>query len=98
MPTRRPVPPRLDRTARLLGLPAMEALAAARVVVLGLGGVGSFTAEALARAGVGHLTLVDGERVEESNANRQLHALEGEFGRFKADAVADRLRRAASGS
>lgn len=97
MTARRPVPARLDRTARLLGLASMERLAAARVVVLGLGGVGSFTAEALARAGVGHLVLVDGERVEETNANRQLHALDGEYGRFKAEVVAERLRRAAPG-
>ncbi|BDG06673.1 tRNA threonylcarbamoyladenosine dehydratase [Anaeromyxobacter oryzae] len=89
----RRVPPRLDRTARLLGLEAMDRLAAAHVVVLGLGGVGSFTAEALARAGVGRLTLVDGERIEESNANRQLHALDGAFGRYKADEMASRLAR-----
>jgi tRNA A37 threonylcarbamoyladenosine dehydratase len=92
---RRPVPARFDRTARLLGLRAMERLAEAHVVVLGLGGVGSFAAEALARAGVGRLTLVDGERIEETNVNRQLHALDGEVGRFKAEALADRLRRAA---
>lgn len=90
----RPVPRRFDRTARLLGLTAMDRLADAHVVVLGLGGVGSFTAEALARAGVGRLTLVDGERIEETNVNRQLHALDGEVGRFKADALAERLRRA----
>jgi len=93
--TRRPVPARFDRNARLLGLRAMERLAEAHVVVLGLGGVGSFTAEALARAGVGRLTLVDGERIEETNVNRQLHALDGEVGRFKADALAERLRRVA---
>jgi len=86
---------RFDRNARLLGLPAMERLAGAHVVVLGLGGVGSFAAEALARAGVGRLTLVDGERVEESNVNRQLQALDGELGRTKAEALADRLRRVA---
>jgi tRNA A37 threonylcarbamoyladenosine dehydratase len=91
----RDVPARFDRTARLLGLRAMERLAEAHVVVLGLGGVGSFAAEALARAGVGHLTLVDGERIEETNVNRQLHALDGELGRFKADVTAERLRRAA---
>lgn len=90
--------PRHDRTARLLGEEAMARLAAAHVVVLGLGGVGSFTAEALARAGVGRLTLVDGERIEETNANRQLHALDGAFGRYKAEELAERLRRAAPGA
>jgi tRNA A37 threonylcarbamoyladenosine dehydratase len=76
----------------------MERLSAAHVVVLGLGGVGSFAAEALARGGVGRLTLVDGERVDETNANRQLHALDGSFGRFKAEAVAERLRRIVPGA
>jgi tRNA A37 threonylcarbamoyladenosine dehydratase len=89
------VPRRLDRNARLLGATAVDRLAGAHVVVLGLGGVGSFAAEALARAGVGRLTLVDGERVEETNANRQLHALDGEYGRFKAEVLAERLRRIA---
>jgi tRNA A37 threonylcarbamoyladenosine dehydratase len=91
----RKVGPRVDRTARLLGTEGVERLAGAHVVVLGLGGVGSFTAEALARAGVGWLTLVDGERVDETNTNRQLHALDGEFGRPKAEVVAERLRRVA---
>jgi tRNA A37 threonylcarbamoyladenosine dehydratase len=76
----------------------VERLAAAHVIVLGLGGVGSFTAEALARAGVGRLTLVDGERVDETNANRQLHALDGEFGRYKAEVLAERVRRIAPGA
>lgn len=89
----RRVPPRLDRNARLLGEEAMGKLAAAHVVVLGIGGVGSFTAEALVRAGVGRVVLVDGERVEETNANRQLHALDGAFGRPKAEEMAARLRR-----
>jgi tRNA A37 threonylcarbamoyladenosine dehydratase len=89
----RPVPPRLDRNARLLGLPAIERLSRAHVVVLGLGGVGSYAAEALARAGVGRLTLVDGERIDETNVNRQLHALDGEVGRFKAEVMAERLSR-----
>ena len=84
--------PQLDRTARLLGEAAMERLWRAHVVVLGLGGVGTFAAEALARSGVGRLTLVDGERVEASNANRQLHALRGAEGTNKAEAMAERLR------
>ena len=86
------VPPESDRTARLLGLTAMDALARAHVVVLGMGGVGTFAAEALARAGVGRLTLVDGERVDPTNANRQLHALQGVHGTNKAEAMAARLR------
>jgi tRNA A37 threonylcarbamoyladenosine dehydratase len=69
----------------------MEALARAHVVVLGVGGVGTFAAEALARAGVGRLTLVDGERIEPTNANRQLHALAGAYGENKAQAMAARL-------
>jgi tRNA threonylcarbamoyladenosine dehydratase len=87
------VSPRHDRTARLLGPEAMERLAAAHVVVLGVGGVGTFAAEALVRAGVGRVTLVDGESIEETNANRQLHALDGAFGRAKAEEMAARLRR-----
>jgi len=70
----------------------MERLAAAHVVVLGLGGVGSFAAEALARAGVGQLTLVDGQRIDRTNANRQLHTLAGAEGRNKAEVMAERLR------
>jgi len=89
------IPRRFDRNARLLGAEAVERLARAHVVVLGLGGVGSFAAEALARAGVGRLTLVDGERIDETNVNRQLHALDGEVGRLKAEALAERLRRIA---
>jgi tRNA A37 threonylcarbamoyladenosine dehydratase len=59
----------------------MRRLAAARVMVVGLGGVGSFAAEALARTGVGHLTLVDFDLVCVTNTNRQLHALRGNIGR-----------------
>ena len=70
----------------------MERLARSHVVVLGVGGVGSFAAEALVRAGVGRVTLVDGERIDETNANRQLHALDGAFGRPKAEVMAARLR------
>ncbi|HET6437233.1 MAG TPA: tRNA threonylcarbamoyladenosine dehydratase [Anaeromyxobacter sp.] len=81
----------LDRTARLLGLEAMERLSRAHVVVLGLGGVGTFAAEALGRSGVGRLTLVDGERIDPTNANRQLHAVRGAYGENKAEAMAGRL-------
>jgi tRNA A37 threonylcarbamoyladenosine dehydratase len=95
---RRPIALQLDRTARLLGEEAMARLARAHVVVLGIGGVGTFAAEALVRAGVGRVTLVDGERIDETNANRQLHALDGTIGRLKADEMAERLRRACPGA
>lgn len=81
-----------DRNARLLGVQAMERLARARVVVVGLGGVGSWAAEALARSGVGHLTLVDFDRICATNVNRQLHAMKGTIGKLKAQVVAERLR------
>ena len=83
---------RFHRTALLLGGEAVLRLAAARVVVLGLGGVGAYAAEALARAGIGRLTLIDGDVVEPSNCNRQLPALTENFGRPKAEVVAERLR------
>jgi tRNA A37 threonylcarbamoyladenosine dehydratase len=63
----------------------------ATVVVAGLGGVGSWAAEALARTGVGHLVLVDFDHIAESNTNRQLHAIEGQFGRSKVEAMAERI-------
>ena len=66
---------RTMRAQMLLGAPAMEKLAASRVAVFGLGGVGSWCAEALARSGVGGLTLIDRDTVGESNINRQLCAL-----------------------
>ncbi len=79
------------RNRMMLGDKAMETLAAAHVAVVGLGGVGGYAAEALARAGVGRLTLVDHDTVGETNINRQMCALQSSLGRAKADAVADRL-------
>ena len=76
----------------LLGAEAMERLRAAHVIVFGLGGVGSWCAEALARSGVGRLTLVDEDSVAESNLNRQVCALGSTIGRPKAEAMAARLR------
>lgn len=84
---------RFDRAARLLGEPAMERLARARVLVFGLGGVGSFAAEALARTAVGHLVLVDFDLVCVTNTNRQLHAMRGNIGQPKVEVMAERLRR-----
>ncbi|MBS0569351.1 MAG: tRNA threonylcarbamoyladenosine dehydratase [Proteobacteria bacterium] len=77
---------------RLYGSGSVARLARSRVAVVGLGGVGSWVAEALARSGIGELTLIDADEVCVSNANRQSHALEGEFGRAKVDVVAARLR------
>ena len=76
---------------RLLGCDALGRLARAHVAVVGLGGVGSWAVEALARSGVGRLTLMDGDRVHRSNINRQLPALEGEVGQFKAEVLARRI-------
>lgn len=80
------------RTAMLLGWDAMEQLANSHVAVFGIGGVGSFTAEALARAGVGHLTLVDDDTVSQSNLNRQLVALGATVGQAKTEVMASRIR------
>ncbi len=83
---------RFDRTGRLLGDSAMERLAAARVIVFGLGGVGSYAAEGLVRSGVGHLTLVDHDDVCVTNTNRQLHATVKGVGKSKAELMALRCR------
>ena len=86
------MPERTIRTRMLLGQAAMDRLARAHVVVVGLGGVGSWCAEALCRAGVGKLTLIDSDTVAESNINRQLEALGSTVGQPKAAALAARLR------
>lgn len=80
-----------DRTERLLGADAVAKLARAHVVVLGVGGVGAWAAEALARAGIGELTLVDFDRIAPSNLNRQVHALTSTIGRLKVEVMAERL-------
>jgi tRNA A37 threonylcarbamoyladenosine dehydratase len=78
---------------RLYGAGSVERLAAAHVCIVGVGGVGSWAAEALARSGLGALTLIDADDVCVSNVNRQLHALDGEFGRLKVEVLAERLTR-----
>ena len=83
---------RFDRIGRLMGDQSMKKLFDSRVVVIGLGGVGSFAAEALARSGIGHLTLVDFDLVCVTNANRQLQAMRGTVGKPKATVLAERLR------
>jgi tRNA A37 threonylcarbamoyladenosine dehydratase len=77
---------------RLYGQGSVARLAAAHVGVIGIGGVGSWAAEALARSGVGRITLIDADDVCVSNTNRQLHALAGNYGRGKVAVMAERLR------
>jgi tRNA A37 threonylcarbamoyladenosine dehydratase len=76
---------------RLYGAAALDRLAVSHAVVIGIGGVGSWAAEALARSGIGRLTLVDLDHIAESNFNRQLHALESTQGQAKVEAMAQRI-------
>ena len=87
-----PIPEEHSRTAALLTEAGLERLFAARVAVFGIGGVGGHLAEALARAGVGHLTLVDRDAVSLSNINRQAVALHSTVGRPKVEVMAERIR------
>jgi len=84
---------RFDRMGRLVGDSAMEKLFRTHVMVIGLGGVGSWAAESLARSGVGKLSVVDFDEICITNANRQLHALQGLVGKKKAQIMAERLRK-----
>ncbi len=83
---------RFERQALLLGEEALERLSAARVALFGVGGVGSYAAEALARCGVGCVELIDRDTVSETNINRQLCALESTVGLPKVKVMADRMR------
>jgi len=80
-----------SRTAMLFGDEAMERLAVARVAVFGVGGVGGFTVEALARSGIGALDLIDSDKVAVSNINRQIIALQSTIGCYKVDAAMQRI-------
>ena len=80
------------RTELLLGAEGVARLAEARVAVIGLGGVGSFAVEALARAGVGHLLLADPDRVDVTNINRQLPATVKTVGQMKAEVVREHVQ------
>ncbi|MBK8336276.1 MAG: tRNA threonylcarbamoyladenosine dehydratase [Sterolibacteriaceae bacterium] len=82
---------RFSALARLYGAAAAARIRAAAVCVIGIGGVGSWSAEALARSGVGRLTLIDLDHIAESNVNRQIHALDPDFGRAKVAAMASRI-------
>jgi tRNA A37 threonylcarbamoyladenosine dehydratase len=77
---------------RLYGAGSVSRFAACRVAVIGMGGVGSWVVEALARTGIGHLTLIDADDLCVSNTNRQLPALAGQYGRSKVEAMAERCR------
>lgn len=81
-----------ERTELLLGPERYSRLKAANVLVVGLGGVGAYAAEMICRAGVGRMTIVDGDVVEESNRNRQLPALISNCGKPKAEVLAERFR------
>ena len=80
-----------SRSEALLGAEVMEALRTKRVVIFGVGGVGSYAAEALVRTGLTHLTLVDGDTVQPSNINRQLPATRATLGMPKVEALKERL-------
>jgi len=82
---------RFSGVARLYGASGAARLQAAHVCVIGIGGVGSWAAEALARSGVGKLTLIDLDMVAESNTNRQIHALGDIYGQAKVDAMRERI-------
>lgn len=82
---------RFGGIARLYGEAAADALRQAHACVVGIGGVGSWSAEALARSGIGQITLIDLDMVAESNTNRQIHALGDIYGKAKVDAMAERI-------
>ena len=81
----------ISRTRRIIGDDAVSKLASSRVAVFGIGGVGSFVVEALARAGVGTIDLIDSDKVCRSNINRQLVALHSTLGRYKTEVAKERI-------
>ena len=82
---------RFDRMGRLVGDASMMRLMNSHVMVIGLGGVGSYAAEMIVRSGVGKVSLIDFDQVCVTNANRQLHAMQGQIGKYKAQALAARF-------
>ena len=81
-----------SRTELLLGKDALDHLAGCRVAILGIGGVGSYTAEGLVRSGIGKFVLVDDDRICLTNLNRQIHATHQTVGKYKTDVMAERIR------
>ena len=86
------MPDQYSRTRLLLGGDGVDRLRSAHVALFGLGGVGGYAAEALARAGVGHMDLIDDDTVSLTNLNRQMLALHSTLGQYKVDAAAARIR------
>lgn len=82
---------RFQRLKFLIGEENFSKLTSATVAVFGVGGVGSFTVEALARSGIGHLVLIDKDNIDETNINRQLHALSSTVGRSKVEVMRERI-------
>lgn len=82
----------LERSELLIGKESIDKLKKAHVLIVGLGGIGSFSGEFIARAGVGKITLIDGDAFDETNKNRQLTALDSTIGRNKAVVLAERIR------
>src|SRR4051812_8150708 len=82
----------MERTALLVGEQGVEKLINSHVLIVGLGGVGSYAAEAIGRAGVGKITIIDGDTVDPTNRNRQLQALSSTHGQNKAHLMAARLK------
>ncbi|HPT50085.1 MAG TPA: tRNA threonylcarbamoyladenosine dehydratase [Accumulibacter sp.] len=83
---------RFGGIGRLYGAAAWQRFRQAHVAVVGIGGVGSWAAEGLARSAIGRITLIDLDMVAESNVNRQVHAVDGEYGKAKVTAMAERIR------
>ncbi|MGE5380768.1 MAG: HesA/MoeB/ThiF family protein [Methylocystaceae bacterium] len=86
------LPPRYERNYKSISVDDQARLAASTVAIVGCGGLGGSMAEELARLGIGSLILIDGDRIEESNLNRQLFAVETNMGKCKVEAARDRLR------
>jgi tRNA A37 threonylcarbamoyladenosine dehydratase len=82
----------LERTELLLGSEKLEKLSKKHVMIVGLGGIGSFAGEFIARAGIGEITLIDGDAFDPTNKNRQLTALDSTIGRNKAVVLAERIK------
>ena len=82
---------KFSRTELLIGSDSMKILSKSTAVIFGIGGVGSFTAEAVARSGVGNIFLIDHDKIDETNINRQIHALTSTVGKSKVETMKSRL-------